>query len=448
MPPIDTTVKGVIANSDSSSLDQITKQILVKEIEFERLNTHFRMETTLVSPWRQRRVFLYGEASASGAAAASIIDIPVLYKLANPKTHLSERQADNAKTQLVAGLRCSLVGQAIGAGGDIFELGLNFLNYQSIKKRSFNPRSYKLRVHSLRIELDNLLEQRRLLLTNSTNLTQPERETGLAESRLLDDIRDLTLLEYSRFHSATRRFWTYQNTAFFVDLLKNSTAMTASIIGLAANHLERPGMVGGAGVMAIINGAIILVTPSVGRVTGNLSGLAAEKTASTELTNMHADNAKSFSTHRDQFIAITNSINEHTPYLESAQKRQELYGQGARSASSMQQFLLNERKRSAGTLRENIVFASIVGPPRVAGGIENVLSGWKYYDNRVTASRLSAAGATGNLVGAGFAMFETARVEVSSELYNKKQAKSNLLPKQQFQQRLLSLDKMEEDLNQ
>ncbi len=438
-------ITGNIVKNDSYQLDQITKQILAKEIEFERLNTRFRMETTLVTPWRQRRVFLYGETSASCSEAAAIITMPILYKSSNPKTRFTARRVNNDKSNLVAATRTSLVGQAVGAGGDILELGLNFLNYEKLRRKSFNPKAYSLRVHALRVELDSLIEQRRILLSNA-NLYSAESKTAQAESKLLDNIRDLSLLEYSRFHSATRRFWTYQNTAFVVDLIKNSTGITANIIGLAANHLRRPRMIGGAGVVSIINGAIILVTPSVGRVTGNLSGLAAARTASKELTNVQADNAKDFSLHRDQFVAIANDSTENTPYLNSARKREQLYKESESSATSMQQFLLNQRKRGQGTLRENIVFASIVGPPRLASGIENVLVGWKYYDNRVRASRLSAAGATGNAVGAGFAMFETARVEVSSELYNRKQARTNLLPRQQFTQRLQSLDEMEEAL--
>ena len=57
-----------------------------------------------------------------------------------------------------------------------------------------------------------------------------------------------------------------------------------------------------------------------------------------------------------------------------------------------------------------------------------------------------AASTTANCAAAGFAMFETARVEISAELYAHKMAKSNLLPKQQFEQRIQALTQMENDL--
>ena len=222
--------------------------------------------------------------------------------------------------------------------------------------------------------------------------------------------------------------------------------MASAIIGLEANHLRLPGMVGGAGVVGIINGALILITPAVGRVTGNLSGLAAAKIVSKDLTNMQAENTRNFALHKREFISALNNVSDSTPYLNRAKHRQKVYDNGEQSSISMQQFLLNQRQKAKGTLRENIVFASIVGPPRVNSGIAAILGAWKYHNNRITASKLFAASTTANCAAAGFAMFETARVEISAELYAHKMAKSNLLPKQQFEQRIQALTQMENDL--
>ena len=95
------------------------------------------------------------------------------------------------------------------------ELSLNLLKYLSLKKRGFNPKAYRERVRNLRVELDGLIQQRRMLLATSNTLSSAELKVADAETKILDDIRDLSLLEYSRFHSATKRFWAYQNTAFF-----------------------------------------------------------------------------------------------------------------------------------------------------------------------------------------------------------------------------------------
>ena len=113
---IESTLTGNVTENASLNLDNLTRKILLKEIEIGRLNTTFRMETTLISPWRQRRVFLYGEANACCAEAASIITIPPLYKAANPKTIFTLKRLNDDRTQLVAATRTTLVGQSVGAG--------------------------------------------------------------------------------------------------------------------------------------------------------------------------------------------------------------------------------------------------------------------------------------------------------------------------------------------
>ena len=426
----------------NKDIEEITNSILHKEFELERLNTRFRIETTLVSPWRQRRVFAYGESGASLTEAGLITALPVRYNLARKK--VAKPSVDNKnKHRLQDATRTQMVGQFIGAGGDIIELTLNFINYWSIRKKGFNPGAYRKRVQIIEAELDNLIDQRSKLLNNSIGLSVKEIKIAQAEGKLLSDMRDLSLLEYGQYLSGTKRFWMFQNTAFLVDFAKNSTGAAGSLVNLIASNLGRTRMAGGGYLLSAISGAIVVVIPVVGRVTGNMSGLAAAKTASKELTNIQATNAETYLSDKEQFLSITKQTSADTPYLSGIRRRETLYDQQAELLVSSRQFLQKRRDEARRTLKENILFASIVGPPRIANGTLGMIANWHYYNNSPDRNKLMAAGTTAYLVGNTFNMFETARVQAGIELNNIKLAKTNLLPKQQFGHRLQMLDEMD-----
>jgi len=431
-----------IKSNDLGHLDAITEQILRKELELQRLSTQFRAETTLTSQWRQRRVFLYGETNASCSEAGILTALPVRYALSTQKTPTTNRQRGKLR-----GSTCTqLSGQLIGMAGDVFELGLNFKHYVAIKGKGFNPAAYRRHVQELHTELDKLITERNGALAHAIDFGPTELKVAQAEGQLLHDMRDLSLIEFSKFHSATRRFWVFQNTAFLVDFAKNSTGATANIIGLVANHLHRPRLNGTGGVFQTISGVIVLLTPVVGRVTGNISGLAAQKVTSKELTHIGAHNAETFSLHRQQFTRLVADNISETGYVLNARRRQGLYAQEETLLLSTRQFLKAQRERASGTMRENIIFAAAVGPPRVANGVLGILGGWEYSNNRNTRDKLLAAGSTGYLAGTSFNLLETTRVEVSAEIQNRELEKAQLLPRQQFAQRLHRLYDMEKIL--
>jgi hypothetical protein len=438
---------GAHSDDQDRTFEALTTAVLHKELELERLNTNFRIKTTLVSPWRQRRVFCYGESNASLTEGALLNTLPLRYRLAREKIKRPPPNRKNRRT-FTNSLRTQLVGQCIGSGGDILELGLNLINYYKLHRNGFSPAMYQKRLQSLHTELDGLIAQRQTILKAHIWANPFEEQVAQSEEKLLDDVRDLSLLEYSRYLSATKRFWVFQNTAFFVDLAKNSTSGAASIIGLAANHLRRLRMVGGAGLLNTISGVIVLITPAVGRVTGNLSGLAAERTVSGELTNIQATRAETFIEDRQKFLSLLETNQGKTTYLRGARARSELYTRQDEIIVGTREFLNKQRERARGTLQENLIFAGIVAPPRISNGILTMIGTWHYYANSPTRNKLGAAGNTAYLGGNTFNMFETARVQASLEWHNHKEAKTNLSPYQHFHNRLQIIDALDKRLSQ
>ncbi len=427
---------------DVSKIEVLTKQILEKEIEIERLNTRFRIETTLISPWQQRRVFVYGETNASCTEAGILTVLPARYKLAHLK---SAPLPEGLRRRILEAAQVQMVGQFFNAAGDVVELGLNFKNYLSLRNRSFNPAMYRNRIRDLHASLDNLIEQHYHVLQHA-HLPDADMQAALAEAELLHGLRDLSLIEYSRSLSSARKFWAYQNTAFLVDFAKNTTSASSNILTLAADHSHHPHLSGSSGLMQMISGVITLVTPVVGRVTGNMSGLAARRVSSRELTDINVKSVDAYSKEKEHFLAAVSHVNENSPYLTGARKRISFYNQEENLLQGMHQYLLKQRKDAHGTTVENVVFASIVAPPRIANGTLGMIAGWHYYDDRTRANKLYAGGNTAYVAGNSFNMFETARVWVSAELSDHRAEKIRMLPRQQFNDRLRALDDMEQGL--
>jgi hypothetical protein len=431
------------ADPTVARIEELTKRILEKEIELERLSTRFRIETTLVSPWQQRRVFVYGETNASCTEGGILTALPVRYRLAHFK---GEHVPDSWRAKLRDAARLQLVGQLFGAGGDVIELGLNFKHYLALRERSFNPAMYRSRIRALHVVLDNLLQERQHMLSQA-GLLASDLKAAQAEAQLLYALRDLSLIEYSRALSSSRKFWAYQNTAFLVDFAKNMTGASASIITLAADHSHHPHLGGDSGLMQTLSGVITLVTPVVGRVTGNMSGLAARRVSSKELTNINVKSVDAYSKDKENFLVAINDKTESSSYLLGARKRAALYNQEEEILLGMHKLLVKQRKDAHGALVENIVFAGVVAPPRIANGTLGMISGWHYYDNLDRANKLYTGGNTAYLVGNSFNMFETGRVWVSSEMSDHRSKQIGMLPRQQFNDRLRRLDEMEKVLN-
>jgi hypothetical protein len=426
----------------AAQLNELTKKILEKEIELERLNTRFRIETTLISPWQQRRVFVYGETNASCSEAGIITALPVRYRLAHFK---NGKVSAELKSKLRGAADVQLVGQMFNAAGDIFELGLNFKHYLGLRERGFNPQAYRNRIRDLHAEVDTLMEQRSHGLKKA-QLSPEDLKVAQAEGQLLHSLRDLSLLEYARSHAAARSLWAYQNTAFLVDFAKNTTGASANIITLAADHLHHPHWGGATGLMQTVSGFLTLVTPVVGRVTGNMSGLAARRVSSTELTNVSVRSVDVYAKERLRFLSVTSATAGSSPYLLAARQRASFYEQEENILRSMHSLLQKQRKDAHGALVENVVFASVVAPPRITNGILGMIAGWHYYNRTDRANKLYAAGNTAYLVGNSFNMFETARVLESAELSEHRLKKAGMLPRQQFNTRLQTLDAMEKGL--
>ncbi|MBY0358153.1 MAG: hypothetical protein K2W82_09145 [Candidatus Obscuribacterales bacterium] len=487
-------------DSDAAKINSQTTAVLKKELELERLNAEFRMETSLVSPWRQRRMFLYSQANSWLTQVSLIQQMRVRYQLAREKRppgsgnvqfDTEEELPDNERIvqvdndddgdfdeeiiiddigvsgrgpvgsqrtvvrqqrgkergKLATANILQMVGQGVGASGALFEVGLNFNNYLRLRKKLLTPAFYRGRAQKIHAEIDELLAAREQAC-GSAQLSSPERRLIEVEGKMLKDLRDLSLIEYSEYHAAAKRFWTLQNTAYMVDVTKNMLGLTGSIINLTGNHLRRPRMQGGGGVFSILSGVVVLLTPVVGRVSGNVSGLAARRLVSRELTTVRVKDLDTFVADKQKLTSALNKSSDSADSLRAGiSDRLAVYEQVEGLLRSNIKYSESQAKKAHATLVENVVFAGAVAPPRIANGVMQILGGWRYYTNPPLANKMYAAGATAYSAGTAFNILETMRVQASFERNYHKQRKTHSTSKDQFKNRLKRLDEMQAGLH-
>lgn len=352
--------------------------------------------------------------------------------------------------KLAASAETQLVGQSIGALGDITEVALNFVNYLKLHHNNLTPALYRKNVQQLRGQIESVLSERAAMVERLRS--SDDYESLMAEGRLLADIKDLLLLEYREFHSGTKRFWIFQNTAYGVDLAKNSLAMAGSITSIEANHLKRARMAGGAGLYSLLTGVIVLITPAVGRVTGNLSGLAARRSISKELLDVEEKDVDILAKDHQRLVSLSKRQTGSSllPQAEPSDSnrtgltaRLPIYSgieQLFREAAKTQE---SQRRRANSTLKENVLFAGLVGGPRLTNGILQVIGSWEFFSNPPLANKLFAAGCTTYAAGTALNILETTRLQTAFELRRRRQIQTGTTPLAQFDKRLATLQQLE-----
>ncbi len=461
----NTTPDAAIPKNLSGEIDRLTRTALVKAVEIQKLNARFRLESTRQPRGRAWRQFAYSEinasCTASGLAARMALSYPytktpaTIYKWTTVTSKAAGKTSKQMvlKTSMAKGARPSgkfveeaattqMIGQIIAAVGDTFELSANIVRSIQAHKRGFDPQTYAKRMATTTSELDSLLAEREKLIETSGALPPQELEIANAEGALLKDVRDLSLLQYKEYHSGAKRLQTFQNAAYILNITKNVVGAAGNVVNLESTHLKQPKLAGTASLLTAIAGGVIVVTPIVGRVSGNLAGLIDRRIASKNFVASQKREANEFvrdRQHLSELLAASKTSNADAERSVHAQ----IYDKEERLLIAQSANLAREQKLAKSTTMENVIFGTIVGSSRITQGVLGMAGAWHYYNKPWINARYTAAGATAYEAGSIFNILETGRVRFTADQSTKKLRAQNLLPSQIVQQRLETLDEME-----
>lgn len=451
--------QSIFALPASASLDEVeelNRQILLKEVELERFSINFRKYNNIQGRWRGWRYFAFQEANAGMTAAGlttQLVDRQRVIRNANVFNVNSsgkisyEPNGVNRVTQ-EKGLILQMVGQTVGAVGSGIELGINLHHGHAAHKKGYGSKESITFVLALRDQINALFEKRAAAVT-AAHLESDELAIAQAEEAVLRDITDMGLQEYADYHVAAKRFRAFQDSLYVFDIAKNTTGAVGNLVNVVQTHERRPHLSGGAGVLTLTSGALIMFTPLLAQGVGKLVASSHKRALRQVVAGISPHTVDELEVHRRELNALLNKSPHSDQSIASSSKSVALLSAYDLEASQRRkQFALSTREIRAGTrsATENVRAGLFVGSTKVALGVTNIVAGWHltHYPHKINS--LVQGGTIAYASGAYFAVGENLRLRIVDEVNRKRLGARSELPAQVLAEKLKALDQLECDL--
>jgi hypothetical protein len=431
--------------------DELTRQIMLKLVELERFNLHYKQEVAKQGRWKGWRYAGWQEVNGGLNLAGGIISVGERgsHLRANGghvagSIHTSVQENSNI---------LGLAGSSVGALAALGELGINEYHDLEARHHGFGPGAARDHVNSLRVDMDRMLAERtaNIAVERSAPNLQGHATVDDAEGKILTDLRDQSLLEFERFHIGARRLLAFQQSQYFFDFAKYTTNAIGFEFAFLALHKHHRHWNSRAGTLFDVSGAIYMFGPLVSRYIGKavaeghkryIRGAVQEAEAS-KVDDLVRDKA-----HLDNLCAAAQTTEDAS----SAITRANIYGDQSKVFQDELQSSSKERNKAKLTATQNIGAGLFVGSCKLASGVLfNVVGGNQNYRSttnragRVTNANLFT-GSVINLPATAFSMLDTLRIQVQGEVNRKKLLDVGMYPPQLIHARLAQLDDIERRL--
>jgi hypothetical protein len=428
-----------------SRVDHLTRQILLKEIELEKFNIHYKTEVTKTGRWRGLRYAAFQEANFSLNLANGIISTSERSShFTNPK-HVSANRLGNANL-------VGMTGSWIGAGAALLELGIIEFHDIQAHRHGFSTVAARKHVLDLKEQINQLLAERETLIQieQSAPTLTGHAEVDQVEGKVLKDIRDLTLFEYARFHVGSRKYMAFQRTLYALDFSKFTCSALGSLFAYLALHKHDRKWNARAGALFCVSGGLIMMTPLISRAVGyafgkiheNIISPVTKGTETKEIATLQADQAKLESLCKEGKCSADQ--------LRAPIERAVVYHAQDKGFQDQLHQSLQEQRAGRLTATQNVLGGLFIGGTKLGSGILFTSVGYQHNgksakDSRITNYNLGTAAILAT-VGSGTAMLDTLRIQVKAEVDRLKMQRAGTLPSQLLKARLDQLDAMEQHL--
>jgi len=428
-----------------SRVEDLTRKILLKEIELERYNIHYKKETTKAGRWKGLRYGALQEVNFSLNLANGII------LTGERGQHLTNGGKVSAR-RVAAADAIGASGSFVGAGAAAFELAV--LGYHDIEARvhGYSPSQARAHVLELRNQIDSFLVERDALIKieEAAPLLQGHAEVDVAEGKVLRDLTSLSLYEYARFHAESARYLAFQQAIYALDVAKFTTSGIGSIFAYLALHKRDRRWNAKAGYMFLISGALIVAAPFASRLAGEVASKIHEKKVS--VVSLGLQNTEVAALEKDQLALDTLcKAGKCSPdQVQAPLARAAVYTLADQGFQDQLHQNLTELRKGRLVATQSYASGVFVGGTKIVSGVLFTNVGRQDavktdHANRVTNYNQFAA-AVSATVGSGVAVIDTARIQVQAEMNRRKLSKAGMLPGQLLNARLAQLHTMEQKL--
>jgi len=429
-------------------IDQLTKQILLKEIEMERFNLHYTQEVARQGRWKGIRYGAFQEVNAGMGLTGAIIS--TAYRGAR----LDDPKAVKPCIQESANY-IPMIGSYIGAGAAALEFGINGYHDIEARRHGYGPAESIRRVGALKSDIDKLMAERDSLIKVEATSAALSGQTELdqVEGKVLEDLLDQSLQEFERFDVGARRLIAFQQTQFFFDMTKYITNSLGYQFAFLTLHDHHRRYNGNAGALFVTSGALTVFGPIVSRLVGK--GVAEMTRSNIHATLGHSYKEQGLTLQADlanldrlaKQVRISNNS-------ERAVSREANYGEHERIYTDEIRAAEKAKGKAVLSATQNIGAAAYVGGTKIASGVCFLVVGFNHNfragsdsltADRVTNTNLFAASVIA-IPASAFSMLDTMRIQVQAEITRHKQKAKGELQGQLVAHRLAQLDELEKRL--
>ncbi|MBX9952800.1 MAG: hypothetical protein K2Y39_26740 [Candidatus Obscuribacterales bacterium] len=422
--------------SFSEQYTALTKRILLQGIELERFSLNYRKEAAKPPRFRTLR---YLGAQEGAASCLLAFEIGAMKQFDNGRRDLLTLN----KGRLANALDTALTGSIIGASSSTFELSSNVVRSFRNKHRGYDSRTANKFVASHLKEVDQLLAQRAALVDEYKS--DPAYPRAVAEGKVLQQMRNSFVNEYSHFNIDTNRFLALQNSFFALNTAYNTLGAIGA--GLGKRGLTQPEANGPSNILFIISGAIASSTPTLSYLTGKFAEYRSKRALARELGSAVNFEPDAFA---NACADLRNAGSSNSGSLIPTLPQTERFALYSESSTRFQKQLDNET--SIVRRIDKIALGNSLAGPAIGGLLmtQGILGTYGYYHYGTSRiPRLKKEfdqlykGTVVGTVGAGMNVVCNAAFLLGTLAYEHKLAKEKRLPAQLITERLGYLDEVE-----
>jgi len=403
-----------------SDIDNVSSELLAKEIEFLKLNTRLKLYLLPHNPWSARRSagigFTNGTLTAAGALMNGVGRLHYLYAPALAPTPLFED----------AGI-VRFLANGLSAGAAIFESCSDAC--ADIKERGHGVSLSMMhdRALVLQHDIDELSSTRRSLIL-SRNFPTEKKAILDQEGNVLTDLRNAETNEFASCFAQAKGNRTSRNLGYTISIASNIGSGAGTLVGIEANHLHglskvrRNHMGGVGGICDIVSGSLNVLAPIATRGGAAIERHFCGSKICQELDTQQSSTLKSLLAHQK----ANETALDGSPLLD-------LQGVILRTASlhavstileSRNSMRISEQSAARNRFFENLAVAAIAGGSKITNGIGGTVGAFEF--PRDSYHRFEVQGGTAIAYGAGntLAAIETARVRLTDEFTTGKAKRS------------------------
>lgn len=429
------------ANSSFSSLtaeqqySQLTKQILLAGIELERFSLNFRLESAKQPRFRKLRYFLTQETAAATGLGFEIAFLEQAKKG-------RRRPLQVSKPVLHGALTTAMTGAIIGGSGSALELSSNMLQAIKNKRHGFDFKTANKFVAAKLKEIDLLLAQRDALV--AANPEHPGHEGAVLEGKILRELRNCFISEYSDFNADTKGYITYQNLFYLLNA--SYSAVQAAGAWCGYRGVTKPKYNGPANVLFVVSGAMAMVTPIISTAAGKYARKKAYETLEKQIGEKPKLDEAAFSADTKRAREILKSVDASVISSLPGTDRLALYTDASVLFKKQLDSETTIMRRNEKVALQNNLLAPVIGAQLMTQGIFGCIGSYRYNLRPRKQLSMFYRGAIVGTVGTSMATLGNAVSLLSTLSYEHRLSKENKMPAQLIKSRLEHLEEVEKEV--